>query len=69
MIFKVMKVMGNSGRKTTASIPSTSSNIPITKPTQTTEIKILTRKEMFQRLAITFAEVESINLQQNAHLV
>ena len=69
MIFKVMKVVGNSDRKTTASIPSNSSKIPITKPTQATEIKILTRKEMLQRLAKTFAEVKPINLQQNAHLV
>ena len=44
---------------------STTSKIPIRKLTQRKEVKILTPKEMLQRLPITLAQVNEGNTSEN----
>ena len=53
-----MKVTSNNGSKQTSSSPS---KIPIRKQTQGKEIKILTPKQMLQRLTIALAQVKADN--------
>ena len=53
-----MKVASDNGPKQTSSSPS---KIPIRKQTEGKEIKILTPKQMLQRLTIALAQVKADN--------